>query len=180
MRDTHKEMEKLVLERNSLLDTLNYLQEELFKSGKKNWEAATFSHKQELELARQLRGWEKELGRAFIRGWSRAFLCKKRRRIFALERKYGNALEALLGRWRRARSWISLSDNNIMKLAEAEDSSSRLAGQTLLSRGKKSLSCSSLIKQITINLLKILQLLNIEKIVCDVKVRPSSFGMKYN
>ena len=67
-----------------------------------------------------------------------------------------------------------------MKLAEAEDSSSRLAGQTLLSRGKKSLSCSSLIKQITINLLKILQLLNIEKIVCDVKVRPSSFGMKYN
>jgi hypothetical protein len=29
-------MEKLVLERNSLLDTLNYLQEELFKSGKKN------------------------------------------------------------------------------------------------------------------------------------------------
>jgi hypothetical protein len=29
-------MEKLALERNSLLDTLNYLQEELFKSGKKN------------------------------------------------------------------------------------------------------------------------------------------------
>jgi hypothetical protein len=36
VRDTNKELEKLVLERNSLLDTLNYLQEELFKSGKKN------------------------------------------------------------------------------------------------------------------------------------------------
>lgn len=35
LRDTRQEMEKLVLERNSLLDTLNYLQEELFKSGKK-------------------------------------------------------------------------------------------------------------------------------------------------
>jgi hypothetical protein len=36
LRETNQEMEKLVLERNSLLDTLNYLQEELFKSGKKN------------------------------------------------------------------------------------------------------------------------------------------------
>jgi hypothetical protein len=36
LRETNQEMEKLVLERNSLIDTLNYLQEELFKSGKKN------------------------------------------------------------------------------------------------------------------------------------------------
>jgi len=36
VRERQEEVEKLVLERNSLLHTLNYLQEELFKSGKKN------------------------------------------------------------------------------------------------------------------------------------------------